>query len=300
MENERVSPVTVFLVMGSGVLAISFGSILIKLAHDVPPVMIAAYRLVFSSIILIGIMRVKSLPFERMNGREWLGCLFSGIFLALHFITWITSLSYTSVASSVVLVTMNPIFVGLISYIVLKERQSIALVAGIILSVTGSIVLALSDSGLEGLQITDSTALLGDMLALTGALMASLYLIIGSRIRERISLMTYITAVYTISAVVLVVTSLFIGLSFTGYRPESYMYMFLLAVLPQLIGHTSFNWGLKYLKSSMVAVITLGEPVGASVLAYFILGEKVSIGQGIGIALIFAAIVTASRSGGKT
>jgi len=194
---------------------------------------------------------------------------------------------------------MNPIFVGILSVLIFKEKQNKALVFGILLSVTGSIVLTIGDGGLNGLKITDEKALIGDALALAGAVMASLYLLTGSRVRKNIDLMTYITVVYSISAVILIVTSILMELSFTGYKGESYVYMFLLAALPQLIGHTSYNWALKYLKSSMVAILTLGEPIGASILAFFLLGETVSATQLTGIALIFTAIIIASRKGGK-
>lgn len=297
--GNNISLGRVMLVMSVGILAISCGSILIKFTSDVPPIMIAVYRLVFSSIILITIFKLKKLPFAHLTRKEWAWCGLSGIFLSMHFITWISSLQYTSVASSVVLVTMNPIFVGILSFLILKEKLHFTLIIGIILSVLGSVILTIGDSGVDGFAITNSTALWGDVLALTGALMASFYLLIGSRIRERIDLMSYITVVYSFSAVFLVLVSLVMGLSFTGYKSESYLYMLLLAVLPQLLGHTSFNWALKHLKSSMVAVTTMGEPIGASVLAFLLLGEVVSLWQIMGISLIFGAIMIASIKGKK-
>jgi drug/metabolite transporter (DMT)-like permease len=297
--HEKASLSKIILVMTFGILAISSGSILIKYTTDVPPIMIATYRLTFSTIILLSIFKIKSLPFAKMDKKQWLLSALSGLFLAFHFITWITSLSYTSVASSVVLVTMNPIFVGLFTIIFFKEKMHISLLAGIILSVVGSIVLTVGDSGLQGLIITNKKALYGDILALTGALMTSFYLLIGSKVREKIDLMTYITTVYGFSALFLIIISISMGLSFTGYKTNSYIYMLLLAILPQLIGHTSFNWALKHLKSSMVAITTMGEPIGASVLAYFLLGESVSLMQFIGICLIFIAIILASSKGKK-
>jgi drug/metabolite transporter (DMT)-like permease len=297
--TKETSVSKIILVMTFGIFAISSGSILIKFTTDVPAIMIATYRLIFSTIILLFILKIKGIGIAKMNKKCWFLSALSGFFLSLHFITWITSLSYTSVASSVVLVTMNPIFVGILAFFFFKERLHIFLISGILLSVLGSIVLTLGDSGLEGLRITNEKALIGDILALTGALMASFYLLIGSKIREKIDLMSYITVVYGFSAIFLVVISLFLGLDFTGYKTSSYFYMLMLAVLPQLIGHTSFNWALKHLKSSMVAITTMGEPIGASVLAYFLLGESIKFTQFIGIALIFIAIILASSKGKK-
>ena len=129
--------------------------------------------------------------------------------------------------------------------------------------------------------------------------MASAYLLTGSQVRERLDILTYITIVYTTSAIFLVVVSLLMGISFTGYRSSSYMYMILLAVIPQLVGHTSINWALKHLRAGMIAISILGEAIGATILAYLFFGETVSTPQIAGMALIFTAIIIASRKGKK-
>jgi len=203
------------------------------------------------------------------------------------------------VASSVVLVTTNPIFVGLFSYLFFKEKQPIELIFGIILSFSGSIILAVGDCSFQGLTAQNPSSLLGDILALLGAIMASGYLMVGSKLREEMDILPYISMVYTFSASFLLITSLSLGVSFTGYTQSSYFYMVLLAIVPQLIGHTAFNWALKHLKASMVAITILGEPIGASILAYFIFGETIKPCQSVGIILIFLAIIIASRKAKK-
>ncbi len=283
----------------AGIVAISFGSIFIRLSADVPPIMVATYRLLFSALMLVPLFKFRGLRFSDLSLREWVLCTFSGIFLALHFITWISSLSYTTVANSVVLVTMNPIFVGLFSYLFLRERMTIQLIGGIVLSVAGSLVLTLSGTGSANPTVPIDNALLGNLLALSGAVMASFYIIIGSKIRKKRDLISYITVVYSIAAVVLLLTSIVLALPFSGYKPASYLYMFLLALLPQMVGHTSFNWALKYLRSSMVAIVTMGEPVGATILAYLMFGETLTPMQIAGILLIFIAIYLASTRGGN-
>jgi drug/metabolite transporter (DMT)-like permease len=282
-----------------GIIAISFAAIFIKFCEEVPSLMIATYRLVISSMILLVIAKGKGIRFSDFTKTQLLMGMLGGMFLALHFTFWISSLKFTSVASSVVLVTTNPIFVGIFSYLFLKETQPIELIAGIILSFSGSMILALGDSGIQGLTIRNPSFLLGDALALLGAVMASGYLIVGSKMRQEMDLLSYVTIVYSFSALLLLLTSLFSGIPFTGFQPSSYLFMLLLAVVPQLIGHTTINWALKKLRASMIAITILGEPIGASILAYLIFKETISSFQGLGIILIFLAIIIASRKAQK-
>jgi len=288
------------IVLLAGITSISFAAIFIRFCDDVPAVMIATYRLVIASAVLLVMCRIKGAAFRHVGRRELLFSLLGGVFLAFHFVTWITSLKYTSVASSVVLVTTNPIFVGIFSYVVLKEKQNVELIIGIVLCFAGSIMIAIGDGGLQNFALSGRGAVIGDILALVGAVMASGYLIVGSRVREKLDILTYITIVFSMSAVLLLIMSLVLRIPFGGYKSSSYLFMVLLAVIPQLIGHTAFNWALKHLKASMVAITILGEPIGATVLAYFFFGETVRTFQIIGIALIFTAIVVASRKGKKT
>ncbi len=288
--------VTVLL---AGIVSISFAAIFIRFCDDVPSIMIASWRLTAASVILLVFFRLRGHTFEKVTRKEFILSCFGGLFLALHFILWITSLKYTSVASSVVLVTTNPIFVGIFSYLFLKEKQHIELIVGIILCLIGSFLIAVGDSGFEQLVIVNREALWGDILALAGAIMASGYLLVGSKAREKLDILTYITIVYAVAALILIILSLLLDIPFTGYRHSSYLYMVLLAIVPQLIGHTAFNWALKHLKASMIAITILGEPIGATILAYFFFGESVSRFQMIGVVAIFAAILISSRKAKK-
>jgi len=288
-----------FIRVSIGIVAISFASIFIRFCNDVPSIMIATYRLTLSSIILLIIAKSKGIRLLPYNKRHILMGILGGFFLSLHFSFWISSLKFTSVASSVVLVTTNPIFVGIFSYLFFKEKQPIELIIGIILSFSGSIILAVGDCGFQDLTVQNTSFLLGDILALLGAIMASGYLIVGSKLREEMDILPYISMVYTFAAAFLLITSLSLGVSFTGYKQSSYFYMVLLAIVPQLIGHTAFNWALKHLKASMVAITILGEPIGASILAYFIFGETIKSCQSVGIFLIFLAIIIASGKAKK-
>jgi drug/metabolite transporter (DMT)-like permease len=291
--------VRTFAIVSVGIVAISFASIFIRFCNDVPAIMIATYRLTLSSVILLIIAKSKGVRLSSYTRRHTLMGILGGFFLCLHFFFWISSLKFTSVSSSVVLVATNPIFVGLFSYLFFKEKQPSELIVGIILSFSGSIILAMGDYSFQGSTAQNPSFLLGDILAFLGAIMASGYLMVGSKLREEMDILPYISMVYTFSAFFLLFLSLSFGVSFTGYKQSSYMYMVLLALVPQLIGHTAFNWALRHLKASMVAITILGEPIGASILAYFIFGETIQSFQSVGIMLILVAIIIASRKAKK-
>lgn len=292
--------VKLILIIFSGILSISFAAIFVRFCGDTPPLIIATYRLTIASVIILVFFRSKGYKFRDIGKKDMILSVISGSVLALHFVTWFTSLKLTSVASSVVLVTTSPIFVGFFSYMFLKEKQGMAIIGGIILSFTGSIILALGDGGGFGQLDFGGNAILGDMFAIIGAVAAAGYFMIGSKVRNNLNIVPYITITYTASAIFLIVVTLFSPYSFFGYKATSYLSMFMLAIIPQLIGHTSLNWALKHLKSSMVAISTLGEPIGSTILAFIFFGETIDKFQFFGIILIFVAIIMASRKGEKS
>jgi drug/metabolite transporter (DMT)-like permease len=279
--------IRLFLFLPIGIIAISTGSIFIKLC-DAPALIIAAYRLVLASLMLIPYAGYKKT--WRGWGRIEMGWLIlSGLLLSLHFAFWITSLKYTSVASSVVLVSTHPIFVGIGARLFLRERLGLNLILGIILSVLGSGLISYGDMTLS------KEALMGDGLALVGAMTASGYFIVGRKMRRNQDLLSYIFPVYSTAGLALVLFSLLFQKPFFGYPTTTYLFMFLLALVPQLIGHTTFNWALKYFPASMVSITILGEPIGSTILAYLILGEGLTIWKGLGGISIFIGILIALK-----
>jgi drug/metabolite transporter (DMT)-like permease len=279
--------VSLLFLIPIGVLAASTASIFIKLC-DAPALIIATYRMVLASLILL------PYAFYKKTGRTWgrkeIGWLIaSGLFLSLHFMFWIGSLKYTSVASSVVLVTTYPIFVGIGSRFFLKERVELYLVFGIILSVLGSGLISYGDMAIS------REALMGDGLALLGAIAVSGYFLVGRKMRKSHDLLSYIFPVYSAAGFLLVIFSLLSQKNFFGYSWTTYLLFLLLALIPQLIGHTTINWALKYLPASMVGVTYLGEPVGSSILAYFILNEELTSWKVFGGILILAGILIALK-----
>ena len=277
-------------VLALGVVAMSFASIFIRLC-DAPTMAIATYRLVIASAFFLVTAKAKRQVILRAFGPgDFLLALLSAAFLSLHFATWITSLKYTSVASSVVLVQTSPIFVALGSVFILKERVSPLLVVGILLSVGGGVIIGLEDWG------TGKNPFIGDVLALLGGVGGAGYWLAGRKLRLKVTTLQYVSVVYTTTAVVLLLISLCFRIPLHGFSGSTYLLLVLIALVPQVIGHTSFNWALRFLSASSVSVAALGEPVGASLLAYFILSEKVTNLKIVGGALILSGVYLALRS----
>lgn len=287
------------------ILAVSTASLFIRISQqDAPSLVIAAMRLSIAALVLA--------PFAFIHHRAALWSLqprqigliaLAGTFLALHFAAWITSLEYTSVASSVVMVTTTPLWVALLSPVFLKERVSRNVLIGMVLALAGGTVVALSDSCTlsGGLKCSgfdtffQGEVFRGNFLALFGAWMAAGYLMVGRRVRESLSLVPYTFSVYGSAAVLLLVLVALGRLPLTGYAPQTYLLFLLLGMVPQLLGHSTLNWALKYLPTSTVSVALLGEPVGTIILAYFFLSETPSALELTGGALILAGIYLSSR-----
>lgn len=272
-------------VLGLGLVAISFASIFIKLCQA-PSLTIAAYRLSLASLFYLIFTRLRQGPILAPFSRSQLKVvLLSGIFLTIHFATWITSLKYTSVASSVVLVQSAPIFVALGSAVVLKEHPSRRVLVGIIIACVGSAIISAHDFSL------DRHSIVGNVLAVGGAIGAAGYLLAGRRLRTNIDIFRYVTVVYSVAAVLLILLALGSGVSFAGFRPVDYWLLVAVALIPQVVGHTSINWALKYFSATAVAVIILGEPIGASLLALLLLGEKLTMIQIAGGFIILSGVL---------
>lgn len=272
-----------------GIISVSFASIFIRLA-DAPALVIGAYRLTIASLVLTPMVWSKVREeFLSLSRRDLSLAILSGLFLGAHFATWIASLEYTSVAASVVLVSTSPLFVGIASHFLYGERLSPLKIAGILLAMLGASII-----GAGGLEVSLG-ALWGDILALLGAVAVSGYFLIGKALRRRLSILAYIYPTYCTAAVSLILASIIAGHPFTGYSHRTYLMFLLLALIPQILGHSSFNWALRYLSSTLVTVATLGEPVGATLLAYFILRETPLPLELIGGIIVLTGIFIVSR-----
>lgn len=290
----------------TAILAVSTSSVLIRFAQqEAPSLVIAALRLTCATLLLAPLAWLRHRDeLLSLTGLELLLGVISGLFLAVHFATWISSLEYTSVASSVVFVSTGPLWVAILSPVLLNERLTRAAVFGLVIAIAGGAIIGLSDactwdSGLqcpELDQLIQGRAMWGNFLALVGAWTVSGYLIIGRKLRTKMSLIPYIFLVYGMSAIALIFFMLLAGHSPFGYPPQTYGWIFLLAAFPQLIGHSTYNWVLRYIPATLVAVITLIEPIGSAILAYFILRETPTDGVLLGGLLILIGIYLASRT----
>ena len=264
-DEPRFSPNLVMLV---SIVAVSTASILIRWS-DAPAVIIAMYRMIISVVMLLPffIMNDGVAKLRERGARDILGLFGVGVVLAIHFASWITSLGMTSVASSVVFVHIDPIFVALVSHFFLKEKINGRVLAGIVISLIGVMIIALGDAR------ASEASLMGDLLALLGGLMLGIYLLGGRMFRRDLDLTTYVVPVYSSAAVVLLLMSLLTGTPLIGYASKDYLLFFLIALVPMIFGHTFYNWALRYVSAPVVSVSLLGEPVGASILAFFLLNE---------------------------
>lgn len=291
-------PLLPYLVLTGGILIVSTASILIRFAQQegVGSLTIAAGRLGLAALLLTPLAWGRAgQELRSLSSRDYgLGTL-SGLFLAVHFATWISSLAFTSVASSAALVSTNPLWVGIASLVILKERSSRATLIGVALTFVGSLLIVLSDVSATA-QTQFSAPLLGNSLALIGAVAMTGYFLIGRSMRQRISLLAYIWLAYTSAAFFLLLASQLSGQSVVGLTPLAYLLLLGLALGPQLLGHTSFNWSLRHLSATFVAVALLAEPIGSALLAWLIFGESFARLQLAGFVLLLVGIYVAARS----
>jgi drug/metabolite transporter (DMT)-like permease len=288
-----ISRIRLVLSLCVGIVAVSLASTLIRLAQraGMPSLVIAAWRLTLASAVLLPYAWATQRDEIRdLSRREWALIVASGMFLGLHFATWITSLGLTSVASSVVLASMGPLFVGLGSWLFLHERPSLPLAVGILLAAAGSVVISWGDFG-QGQDL-----LLGDLLALAGAVFVAGYLMIGRKVRARRSLTTYIALAYGAAMLTLLILVLIARQPLLGYSREAYGCVLALALGPQVVGHSTLNWALRYLSATFVSIVTLAEPIASGILAYLLLDEEVTMPTLIGGATVLAGIYIASRA----
>jgi drug/metabolite transporter (DMT)-like permease len=180
---------------------------------------------------------------------------------------WVTSLFFTSVASSIILVSTQSVFAVLISHFGIKERVSRGIMLAVIIAVIGSAIITGGD-----LRIGRDT-MVGDILALTGGLMAALYMIAGRKIRQELPLLPYIFVAYSTAALLLGIGCLVFRTQMWGYPGQTYLWLILLALIPTHLGHTMFNWALKYLPAYVIGISLLGEPIGSTILAVLVFSE---------------------------
>jgi drug/metabolite transporter (DMT)-like permease len=294
-------PTTLYLILGAGVLAISLAAIFVRYAQA-PSLIVAAYRMTIASFILLplALPALRKTPLTKANAPY---AISAGVFLGIHFATWISSLSYTTVASSAAIVATQPLWVALFSWVFLKAPPSFVTLLGILVSIGGMSLIGFGD--LAG----GSRPLLGDLLALLGGLCSAAYFLLGRSAQKRnLNLNGYIGVAYSTAALVLLPLPWLIGLlpntesvSYFNYPVSTFFWIVLLALIPQLIGHTSFNYALNFLPPTLVSTLALLEPVGAALLAIFLFSEIPSKTTLLGsVVLLIGVAITIQSSRPKT
>lgn len=269
----------------AGTFFTSLSSIIIRFS-DAPALVISAYRMLFTSLILlIPVIINNRSEFKYISKKEYYLCTISGIFLALHFASWISSVKMTSIANSTILVSCSPIFVALANYFKFKEKLNRKKALGISMSLAGTIIIAMDSSG-----NTANNAILGNLLAFLGAIFVAGYLVIGGIVRKNLSAGIYVFIVYSVSTLVLFIMCFALKTPVYPYAPKEFVLFIALAFFCSILGHTVYNYMVKYVSSTLISVSTLSEPIFASILAMFIFKEFPSLYTLIGGIIIIAGI----------
>jgi drug/metabolite transporter (DMT)-like permease len=256
------------LVLVIALIGISFAGPLVRLSAS-PPLTIAIWRLAFS-LVIVGAFLLGTggwRQWKRLDRKGFLLACGAGLMLALHFWSWNASIGLTTVSASVVLVNLQPVIVGLLSVSWLREPPSRRQWTGIGVAMVGAVMVALPDFLNRDGSAIGGRALLGDALAVIGAITAAIYFVTGRRLRATMDLWPYVALVYGACLVALVIFALMVHAPILGAPPREMAIFAGLAIGPMLLGHTGFNWALKYVPAYVVNITLLGEPVGATILA---------------------------------
>lgn len=282
MERPPIHPYIPIII---GVISVALSAIFVKLSTADAGV-IAFYRMLFSVLLMLPIFLLKyRRELLKLGKKDWVFSTIAGVFLAFHFILWFESLNYTSVASSTVLVTLQPIFAFVGTYFFFKEKLSFKIILSALVAIAGSMIISWGDFKLSG------TAFYGDILALIACALITTYLLFGQDVRKRLSLITYTFVVYTISTITLFFYVLIKGESFGPYPESDWFWFIMLALIPNLLGHTLFNWAIKWVSTNVISIAILFEPVGAAILAFYVFQETLTTTQIIGGLIVIAGIL---------
>ncbi|WP_393959000.1 DMT family transporter [Priestia megaterium] len=284
--NKSTLPLPPALFLLVGVLAVSFSSILIKWS-EAPASILGMYRLLFTVLLFL-----PFLPWRKMNVllknttvKEWLMLAVSGVFLGLHFLFWMESFSHTTVASAMILTALEPVFVVAGAYFLFKEKTGKVGIISILIAVSGAAIIASGDIGVS------KTALYGDLLSVLGTVAVSVHMLAGQDLCREMPPIIYSFAVFLIGGLVLFVYNIWTHVSLTQYDTKDWWIFLLLALIPNIFGHALFNWLLKYVGATTISMAILGEPIGAIILAYFLLGEMTTASQLVGGTIVMISVM---------
>lgn len=278
----------VFTALAAGITAFGFAPILVRVTPETPALVLASYRTFFAVLMLLPFWLYKKNKANQQNKRkERIMIMLAGLFLGLHFACWISSLYYTSVASASVLVAIHPVILILVEGLWFKRPFAWTAWLGVFLAFSGSLLLGISDSQIEQ---PFTNPLLGNLLALTAAVIFVFYLLIGQRIRQKRAWIDYVFPVYGFAAFTCIVLTLgagqnFLNISYVGIAAGAG-----LAFGPQILGHGSMNYAVKYVSPTLLSTLILTEPLIASVLAFFLFDELPPVISIIAMSIILSGV----------
>lgn len=289
--GAAATPTRVYLILGLGLISVSFSPILVRVAAEAPGMAIAVWRTVFAALIVVPFALVRSWRKRPPAfGRKTVAAIVTAaIFLALHFIMWIESLYHTSVASASVLVSTTPIFLAILGYFILRERLTLRIVAAIAVGVIGAVLIAGGDVG----SAVSGNSTLGNGLALGASIAAAFYFMLGSVIRRGTDWLSYMAPLYLLVAVAVLLVAVVEGTQLLGHAPKFYVLCLAMAVGPQILGHGSFNFVLRYISPTLLSLLILLEPVVSSIVAYALFDEMPGGWAATGMLLVIGSVVIA-------
>ncbi len=288
-------PANLIFVIIIGIFAISSSSVFIRYAQGegVPSLLIGAARLTIAAMLLTPfVLHRYRVHLQRLTLLDWLLALTSGLFLALHFATWVSSLEYTTVLISTVVVTTSPIWVALLEFVFLRTRLSRPVALGLAIAITGGLVIGFS--GGTDIDKAGNNHLLGGALSLAGAVSVAIYFVVGRKLRAKMPVIPYIWLVYGCAGILMLMVVGVNNIPLVGYNTPAYVWLLAVAVLPQLIGHSSLNYAIGYLPATVVSIITQTEPIGSAILALLLFSEIPTIVQLLGSAIILGGVTLAT------
>lgn len=264
------------------IIAISFSAIFVKWS-DAPATILSMYRMWLAGILMLPMVYINRKEFKKLSKKDWLLLLFSGAFLALHFALWFGSLKLTTVASSTIILALQPLVSLLGGFLLYKERTTSAAIMTMGIAIIGAMMIGWGDIGLS------KASLLGDLLSFLSVIAVVGYLLIGQSIVKKISHWVYTSSVFLFAAILLTIFNLITSEALTGYPPKEWGIFLLLAIVPSL-SHVINNWLLNYVNATTISMSILGEPVGATILAVILLNERLTGSQIAGGVLVLAGV----------
>lgn len=283
--NQQKPPIPVAIPLFIGITAISFSSIFVKWS-DSPVSIQAMYRLMITMLLMLPFC-FKYIPeLRKFTGADIVKLVASGTMLAVHFLLWMGSLQWTSVANSTIILALQPLFVMIGAYILFKEKTSLSAIAGMGIAFIG-VFLLIGKGGLSG----GGTHLKGDLMSLFGTMAVAVHMLLGQMVLKRIPPFLYSWFVFAFASIFLAAYNGLSGIPMTGYPPREWGIFLLLAIVPTVFGHLLFNWLMRYSSASTVSMSVLGEPVGASLLAFILLNETMNGLQAAGGAIVMLGLI---------